>query len=421
VEEPSRPLRVHRVIARLNVGGPAMHVVNLTRGLRDTGRYETTLLAGRITPDEGDMGWYAERHDVTPVWLDALGRRVRPLADVGTLRRLVAHFRATRPDIVHTHTAKAGALGRLAARLAGVPIVLHTYHGHVLGGDYFSPTVTRAYRAIEGWLAKRTDRLVVLTEGQARELSADLGVAPREQLEVIPLGLELARFRGVERPKVREATRAAMGVPGGAHVIGMVGRMVPVKDHDLFLEAFARLRELEHARGDAAPLEAWLVGSGERETELRATAGRLGLEGCVRWLGWRDDLPRLLPAMDVVALTSLDEGTPVALIEAIAAGTPVAAVAVGGVGDVLRGAGLEAGLLPASAGRSGDGFARLVSRVLHHPRWVGGQGLPDAHRDHVVTRYATPRLVRDIDALYTRLAVERGLASPSSSRHLPGR
>jgi len=400
---PERPLRVARVIARLNVGGPAMHVVHLARDLDATRRYETTLLAGRITADEGDMAWYAEQHGVQPVWLDTLERRPRPWDDLRTLRELVHRFRADRPDIVHTHTAKAGALGRLAARIVGVPVVVHTYHGHVLGGDYFSASVTGMYRRIERWLGRRTDRLIALTESQADELSGPIDVAPRERFAVVPLGLELGRFRSVDRPAVRAETRAAIGTPDGARVVGIVGRMVPVKDHDLFLDAFARLRAAE----SGGAVEAWMVGSGEREAELRQTAERLGIADAVRWLGWRDDLHRLLPAMDAVALTSLDEGTSVALLEAITAGTPVAAIEVGGVGEVVRGAGLGECLLEAEAGRSADGFARLMARILHHPQWAGGKGLPDEPRDHVATRYSTARLARDIDTLYQELWAAR--------------
>lgn len=399
-----RPLRVCRVIARLNVGGPAMHVVHLARDLDATGRYTTTLLAGRITSDEGDMAWYAKAHGVEPVWLEALERRPRPWDDVRALQALVRQFRVLEPDIVHTHTAKAGALGRLAARIVGVPIVVHTYHGHVLGGDYFPGPVTALYRGIERWLGRRTDRLLALTESQVDELVEDIGVAPRRKFRVVPLGLELTRFRSADRAAVRAATRSALGTPPEARVVGVVGRMVPIKDHGLFLEAFARLRESERASGASRPLEAWMVGAGERETELRAGADRMGLSESIRWLGWRSDLPDLLPAMDAVALTSLDEGTSVALLEAIAAGTPIAAVEVGGVGEVVRGAGLAECLLEESEGRSRDGFAQLLARILHHPQWAGGKGLPDAPRDHVVTRYSTTRLAEDVDRVYRGLS-----------------
>lgn len=399
-----RPLRVHRVIARLNIGGPAMHVVHLARDLDRTGRYRTTLLTGRIGAEEGDMSWYATEHGVAPRTLDALGRDVRVGADFRTLWSLVRIFRAERPDIVHTHTAKAGALGRVAARLAGVPIVVHTYHGHVLGGDYFSPRKTRIYRSIERRLARTTDRLVALTPGQADELADDIGVAPREHFAVVPLGLDLGRFADADRASLRAETRAALGTPVGRRVVGIVGRLVPVKDHDLFLRSFARLLR------DDTDVEAWIVGSGALETALKATSASLGIEGRVRWLGWRRDLHRLLPAMDVAALTSKDEGTAVVLLEAIAAGTPVAAVEVGGVSEVLRGAGLEEALLPAAAGRSPDGLARLLRRVLHHPLWAGGKGLPSAPRHHVLETYSTARLATDMDQLYRALVREKGLS-----------
>ncbi|MDT8370263.1 MAG: glycosyltransferase, partial [Longimicrobiales bacterium] len=302
-----RSLRVHRVIARLNIGGPAQHVVHLARDLDRTGRYATTLLAGHVTADEGDMSSYAARHGVTPRPLDTMERRPRPTDDLRTLARLTRIFRRERPDIVHTHTAKAGALGRLAARWAGVPIVVHTYHGHVLGGGYFGAAVTRVYREVERQLARLTDCLIALTDTQADELARGIDIAPRERFEVIPLGLELAPFRDVDRATARAEVRAAFGTPRERLVVGIVGRLVPVKDHDLFLHAIA------HLRATHPEIEAWVIGSGEREAELREVARGLGLDEGVRWLGWRHDLPRLLPALDVVALTSRDEGTPVAL------------------------------------------------------------------------------------------------------------
>jgi glycosyltransferase involved in cell wall biosynthesis len=229
-------------------------------------------------------------------------------------------------------------------------------------------------------------------------------VAARERFTVIPLGLELDRFADVERAAARREIRAELGTPAGQRVVAIVGRLVPVKDHDLFLRAFARVVESE-----AGEVEAWMVGSGQLRGALEATAAELGLADRIRWLGWRRDLDRLLPGADVVALTSRDEGTPVVLLEAIASGTPVAAVDVGGVREILRGAGLEEAVLPAEEGRSADGVARLVRRILHHPRWAGGKGLPDSARGHVRDAYSSARLSADVDRLYTELARARGL------------
>lgn len=387
------PTRVHRVIARLNVGGPAMHVVNLTRAMND-GPWRTRLVAGSVGEEEGDMTYYARERGVSVTEIPALSREIRPLADLGALWTLWRLFRRDRPTVVHTHTAKAGTLGRLAAALARVPVRIHTYHGHVLGGGYFSPARTRLFLEVERQLARLTSRLVVLTEHQAREMSQELGVAPRERFSVVPLGLELDRFAAVDRPGLGGPVRRELGLGTDEAVVGIVGRLVPIKNHELFLEALARARG-EAARAGAPAVRGVVVGAGEREGELRRRAEGLGLDGdAVLWLGWRRDLPRLYAALDLVALTSHDEGTPVALLEALAAGTPVVAREVGGVGEVLRNAGAGR-LVPSGAGP--EEWARALLDALG-PGWA--RGLPGAVRSAVARRYSVERLVGDLAALY---------------------
>jgi glycosyltransferase involved in cell wall biosynthesis len=237
-----------------------------------------------------------------------------------------------------THTAKAGTLGRLAAILAGVPVLVHTFHGHVLGGGYFSPLKTWFFLQVERQLARATDRLVVLTERQATEMAEELGVADWSKFVVVPLGLELERFAEVDREVVGPAMRSTLGIGPDELVIGIVGRMVPIKNHELWLEAVGALS----GRADR-PVRGLVVGSGEREAELRVLAEELGVSKRILWLGWRRDLPELYAAMDVLALTSHDEGTPVAVIEALAAGTRVLARDVGGVAEVLSAVGANDG------------------------------------------------------------------------------
>ncbi len=319
------PIRVLRIIARLNVGGPAMHVVHLARGLGPD--FETRLLAGRIGEGEGDMAYFARERGVEPIPIPTLGRALSPGRDLRALLTIRRHIREWRPDVVHTHTAKAGALGRLAAILEDVPVVVHTYHGHVLGGSYFSPRVTGAYRWIERRLARGSDRLIALTEAQADEMSGPLAVALRSRFSVIPLGLELDRFLHVDRERVGAEVRGEVGTPEGRRVYAIVGRLVPVKNHDLLFQAWARA-QLDDA-------ELWVVGSGELEAPLRARAAELGIDASVRWLGWRRDLERVNAAVDALVLTSNDEGTPVALIEGLAAGTPVLSTDVGGIREML--------------------------------------------------------------------------------------
>ncbi len=394
---------IHRVIARLNVGGPAMHVVNLTRALGD-GPWRSRLIAGSVSDSEGDMEYYARERGVEVTHIPGLSREISPLEDLRTLATLTRLFRRERPDIVHTHTAKAGTLGRLAALLAGVPVRIHTYHGHVLGGDYFGPRKTRLFLEIERQLARFTSRLVVLTERQAGEMADGLGVAPRAKFAVVPLGLELERFTEVDREEEGRRQRQALGIDGDELVVGIVGRLVPVKNHELFLEAMASLAE-----SSGRPVRGLVIGAGDRDAELKARALSLGLAQRMVWLGWRRDLPELYTAMDVVALTSHDEGTPVALLEALASGTPVVARDVGGVAEVLEHAGAGA----------------LVARVAGPSTWAraleaGAERGALGHevRARVEAYYSVIRLATDMAALYEHEA-RRATGDPDSGAGPP--
>src|SRR5262245_22558016 len=224
----ARGIRVLRIFSRLNIGGPSVHVILLTAGLRARG-YETRLVVGQEAPREGNLLDLANEKGVDCVPLPGLGREVRPLSDFRALRAIYAMIREFRPAIVHTHTAKAGLLGRLAARLARVPVVVHTYHGHVLRG-YFGKLKTVAYRTLEKRCARFSDALIAVSEAVRQDLDK-LGVAPADRIRVIPLGLELAPLTG-RLP--RGGLRRESGVPEDVPLVGIVGRLVPVKDVGTF-------------------------------------------------------------------------------------------------------------------------------------------------------------------------------------------
>ena len=399
-----RPILVHRVIARLNIGGPALHVVSLTSGMDESERFDTRLLAGRTTGDEGDMTYYARDRGVEVTELPGLSRRLSPLGDLGVLWTLFRLFRRDRPTIVHTHTAKAGTLGRLAALLAGVPVRIHTFHGHVLGGGYFSPWATRAYLEIERQLARISQRLIVLSHRQEREMVEELNVAPASQFTVVPLGLDLRPFQQVNRELARRTTRERLGIEESEVVVGIVGRLVPVKNHDLL---FRTHRVLEQRIGRR--LRILVVGAGLREEELRRMVDTLGIGEKVLWLGWQRDLQDLYPAMDALALTSFDEGTPVAILEALAAGTPVAARSVGGVPEILVGVPF-ARLIPEATVGS---VARTLEETLRlTPK---GNEVEEVRRD-ISERFSEKRLVEDMKALYLRELTAVGLRTGADGK-----
>jgi glycosyltransferase involved in cell wall biosynthesis len=383
---PGPPVRVLRVIARLNVGGPAHHVTLLSAGL-DPERYETLLLAGTTGAGEGSFDGLAEARGVLLRRVPGLGPALRPVDDLRALLALMRHVHRFRPDIVHTHTAKAGLLGRLAARITPgrrPSVVLHTYHGHVLRG-YFSPRVTAVYRLLEQLLSRITTRLIGVSEATVDELVC-LGVAPRSKFVTVPIGLDLAPYLAVE-PDAR--WRTEFGMAPGALVLTFVGRLVPIKRVDLLIDAVAQ------ARATGVDVQLVIAGDGPLRPTLEARAAPLG--SAVRFLGFRGDLPAIAAGSDVAILTSDSEGTPVALIEAAAAGLPAIATDVGGVRDIVDD-GVTGWLVqPGSVAALSAAIVRAVDRRDA----LSSMGV--AARDHVRERFAADRLLADIDALYGEL------------------
>jgi glycosyltransferase involved in cell wall biosynthesis len=387
-------IRVLRIIARLNIGGPAIHATLLAERL-DAGRFETMLVSGSEGEGEGSYLELQGRSIERLVRVPELGREIRGARDLRVLWSLIGLIRRYRPHVVHTHTAKAGTLGRMAAFVCRVPVVVHTYHGHVLRG-YFPPLKSGVFTAIERGLARVTDRLVAVTAGVRDELVA-LGVGRPDQYAIVPLGFDLSRFENVEGH--RAAFRSDVGVPDDAAAVSIVARLVPIKAHELFLEAARRVLAL---RPGAVFL---VVGDGERRAALERLAFELGLESHVRFLGWRADLERVYAGSDIVALTSKNEGSPVALIEAMACGRAVVATRVGGVADVVSHG--TTGLLvqPGDADALASAIARLVDDEELRRR------LALSAREHAWSTYRAERLVSDIEGLYTALLADRRIGS----------
>jgi glycosyltransferase involved in cell wall biosynthesis len=376
-------VRVARVIARLNVGGPAIHVTLLTA--RMPREFDTRLFVGDVSPGEAEMTDIVEREGVTPTRVRGLGRELRPGADLATLAHLVREFRRFRPHIVHTHTAKGGTLGRLAAKICRVPIVVHTFHGHVFHG-YFHPVVARGFIAIERTLARMSDAIVTVSPRQRDELADVYRIAPHDRIRVIPLGFDLSRFASTSA--YWGSLRRELGLGDGARIVSIVGRLTGVKDHPLLFHAMKRLT--------TPNVHLCVVGGGELEAELRALARELGIDGFVHFLGFRSDLERILADTDVIALTSKNEGTPVAVIEALAAGCTAVSVDVGGVADVLADG--RFGRLVRE--RTPESFAAVLDEVLLSPPSPEQR---EAGRRHAAEKYSVERLVGDHVALYSEL------------------
>jgi glycosyltransferase involved in cell wall biosynthesis len=385
-------IRVVRVFSRLNIGGPSIHVILLTAGLEKRG-YRTRLVVGKETPREGNMLSLAADKGVRCEAMAGLAREIHPVADLRAFLGLVRLIRDFRPAIVHTHTAKAGVLGRLAARLAGVPVVIHTFHGHVLRG-YFGPTTTAVFRRLEKALGRLADVLVAVSEAVKADL-VELGVAEGSRIRVVPLGLDLEPFTGLlPRGALREAGR----VPRDATLVGLVGRLVPIKDVPTLLACAAELRATHPG------LHFALVGDGEERERLEAMARALGLGETVHFYGWRQDTPAVYGDLDLVVNCSRNEGTPVALIEAMAAGRPVVATRVGGTPDLL-GNDERGRLVPAGDPKA---LAAALRETLADPEAARRRAL--AGRRHVLAHHSASRLVDDVDALYRELLAAKRVA-----------
>ncbi len=389
---PPPPAPVVRVIARLNVGGPARQAILLSRRL-DPARFPTTLVTGIVADGEGDMLPAARQAGVDPVVLPDLGRRISPFSDLRAFLRLLAILRRTRPAIVHTHTAKAGTLGRLAACLAGVPVRVHTFHGHVLHG-YFGVLGSALVRAAERVLARLTTRVVAVSLEVARDLiRRHRVVPPGRRCEFVALGLDLAPLLEVDGP--RGAFRASLGLPPDVPLVGIVGRVTAVKEPRV---ALAVARRVLVARPDARFV---FVGGGDLLAGTRAAAKAEGLAERVLFAGFRDDLPEVFADTDVALLTSRNEGTPVALIEAAAAGVPAVATRVGGVPFVVEDG--RTGMLAAAG--DVEGLAAGVLTYLADPARRRTDGA--AARACVRERFAAERLLADVADLYGRCIRER--------------
>jgi glycosyltransferase involved in cell wall biosynthesis len=383
-------VRVVRVIARMNVGGPAYHV-SLLSGRLDPDAYDTLLVAGSVGPGEASFAGLAERYGARLELLASLGPTLHPVRDARAFFALRRIIRRHRPDIVHTHTAKAGFLGRLAALSAfrDRPVIVHTFHGHVLEG-YFGRLTSSLYRLLERWLARFSDRLVAVSRATVADL-VRLRVAGEQKFEVIPVGLALDSFLALSGEG--EAFRKEVGAAPDDVLLVYAGRLVPIKRVDRAIRAVAQARE------NGVPVRLVIVGDGPVRKELTMLREKLGLGDSVHFLGYRERLEDVIAAADVAVLTSDNEGTPVFLIEAAAGATPAVATAVGGVPDVVN---AETGRLVPPEDH--DALVRAIQSLACDPRLRVRLGT--RARAHVRERFSHERLLRDVDALYRRLLAE---------------
>jgi glycosyltransferase involved in cell wall biosynthesis len=383
-------LSIVHAIARLNVGGAALHVIELAAGQRARG-HRAVIVAGTLADGEESMEYVAHDLGVPVVRLGALQRELSPVADVTAVRELRRTITRRQADVLHTHTAKAGATGRIAAKLSrsGWPrTTVHTFHGHVLSG-YFSPRRERMFIQVERLLAHSSGAIVAVSD-EVRDDLVRLGVAPLEKIAVIPYGFDLS---GLERPDEteRRRRRKAIHLEQDAFVVGWAGRLTPIKrPHDI-------IRTLAELRSTGIDASLVIVGDGPDRTSVEALAAELGVDEHCRFLGYRRDMSHWYGILDAFLLTSENEGTPVVAIEALASECPVVATDAGGTATVVR-EGSSGYLAP--IGETGMLASRLRSLATNPElaRSFGRAGSLDVRR-----RFASEVMVDAVDDLYRRL------------------
>jgi len=383
--------RAVQLISRLSVGGSVLQAINTAAFLRDLG-WDTVLLHGEPGPGEGSMQAIADQLGVERVVLPAMTRELGR-HDARSLAECRRELVRLRPDVVHTHAAKAGAVGRVAARLARAPAVVHTFHGHVLRG-YFGPRKERAFRLIERGLARACDRIVAVSD-EVRDDLVELHVASAAKIDVIPVGFDMRRLSvpPERHAELRGALRRELGLPDDALVVTFVGRVVPIKRADRFLAAALELRD--------SGAQFVVVGDGEALADVRSSDAARTLGDRVLFTGYRADVAAIYHASDVVVLTSDSEGNPVSLIEAAACGVPVVGTDVGGVRSVVQD-GVTGYVVPPDASLVAARIATLLEDGPLRAR-LGAAG-----RERVQARYAAERLAADHDRLYRELLAQRG-------------
>lgn len=393
--------KVLRIINRLNLGGPTYNASYLSKYIDS--RYETLLLAGMKDDSEASSEFIATSMGLKPVYIPDMHRSINPFRDrkaFGLIKQIIKEFK---PDIVHTHAAKAGALGRLAAHQCGVPVIVHTFHGHVFH-SYFNPLKTRAFLEVERYLAKRSTRIIAISNLQKEELCNTFKVCNPSKVEVIPLGFDLSRFQENKDEK-RAEFRKQYNIQDDEIAIGIVGRLVPIKNHKLFLQGIKALTERTSKK-----IRALIIGDGESKELIESQAREMGLDyavddfekqdNTVVFTSWIKDVDVAYAGLDIVALTSLNEGTPVSLIEAQAANKPVVSTAVGGIKDVVMEG--ESALL--CDNDNAEQFANQLLAMVEKDEMRSSMGMHAF--DFINERYNYSRLVKDVEGLYDRLLTE---------------
>lgn len=390
--------KVLRIINRFNIGGPTYNAAYLSAYLPP--EYETMLLAGSLDEGEESSEHVLDELGLKPVFIKEMKREISPIEDIAAYRKIKEIIKEFKPDIVHTHASKAGTLGRLAAASCGVKVIVHTFHGHVFH-SYFGKAKTEFYKNIERYLAKKSSKIIAISNRQKEELTIDHKICNPDKVVVVPLGFDLDRFQQNQQEK-RAIFRSYYNLADDEIAIGIIGRLVPVKGHALFLESIKKVLDKTNKK-----VRAFIIGDGDDRAVVEAKATELGIvytnehnhavKAQLTFTSWIKDIDGALAGLDIVALTSLNEGTPVSLIEAQAANKPIVTTNVGGIRNVV----LENETSFLIESRDAEVFGAKLQLLAEDDALrlkMGARGW-----EHVKDTFHYKRLVTDIDALYKRL------------------
>ncbi|MCS7073733.1 MAG: glycosyltransferase family 4 protein [Bacteroidia bacterium] len=390
--------KIVRIINRLNIGGPTFNVAYLTKYLQP--EFETLLVSGVIDETEASSSFILDELGIQPVYISDMKREINFKRDRKAYKQIKKIIQDFQPDIVHTHAAKSGALGRLAAANCNVPVILHTFHGHVFH-SYFSPLKTRIFLEIERWLAKKSTRIIAISDIQKRELAEQFKVCPADKIEVIYNGFDLSRFLE-DQPRKREQFRLRWNLQPDEIAIGIIGRIVPVKNHELFLQVMKNIQQKTTKK-----VKGIIIGDGEdrvsienRCKELNLSYGTTGHD-FLTFTSWIKEIDVATAGLDIAVLTSWNEGTPVSMIEAQAAGCPVVTTNVGGVADVVIDN--QTGFLVPS-----NDVTAMTERLLTLIENDNlRQSMGQAGKQFVCERFTYQILCKNMSSLYWRLLNEQ--------------
>lgn len=389
--------KVLRIINRFNLGGPTYNVAYLTKYLAP--EYETLLIGGEKDESEADSDFIVKNLGISPRIISGMKRSINPLNDYRAYKEIRRIIREFKPDIVHTHASKSGALGRLAASKENVPVIVHTFHGHVFH-SYFSGFTTSIFKRIERYLAKKSSAIVAISAIQKRELCDEHKICAPAKMEVIPLGFDLDRFQHNTGEK-RKTFRAEWKIAESEVVVSIIGRLVPVKNHQLFIDVAAQI-----LKAGTRNVTFLVVGDGELRAQLEQQVADLSVadplvKEKIVFTSWIKEVDTVLAASDVVALTSWNEGTPVSLIEAHAASCPVVTTRAGGVEDIVEHS------VTGFVCDAGDAlnFKKYLQELINQPELRSSMAAKASSR--VLEKFSYQRLCRDMSRLYQRLLTKK--------------